>query len=572
MSTSPNLGLTYLTAGQLQPDVTVNNDLNILDAAAGLALQAFSNNPATTTGLTYGYFGGKIYSNGANIAIANGTIALAASVTNYVQRTAAGVVSVNTTGFTAGLIPMAQVTTGASTVTTIADARPASSDLRGRQVIAVAATNITLTDAQMNARILSFQGTLTANVVVTFPAYQQEWIVSNETTGAFSLQVQTSGGLAQTVPQGIAAPFYGNGTNVVPAAPLWTNGFKNYLINGDFAINQRGFVGGDIGGVVTGTTITAGGSGYTSAPTVAFAAPPAGGTQATGTAVITSGAVTSITINNPGAGYTAAPAITFSGGGGTGATATCTVSSTTGIYAFDRWKSGSSVCSISLSGDVLTHTSGPLVQVIESPNLAGKTITVSVDALTGGNLTVNVEGVIGTIVAGSGRVGVSLAVPSGSTGNVTLTLTPASGAVTYKRVQVELGSVATAFEWRPAQVEIEICQRYFWKTFPMGTAPVQNSGVFKGAIAYIASFSGAGYVGQHVAYPTLMPASPTVTFFNPQAANANWRNRGAGADSGAASLAYAESGDNSANIVNFQGAADATGQTIYVHATFDSEL
>lgn len=216
MSTTPNLGLTLLTAGQLQPEVTINQDLNILDSV-GAPMLAFANNPNTTTGLTYGYYGGKIYSNGANIAIANGTIALAASVTNYVQRTAAGIVSVNSTGFTAGLIPMATVVTGASTITTITDARPASSDLRGRQVIAVAATNITLTDAQVNARILSFQGTLTANVVVTFPAYQQEWIVSNETTGAFSLQVQTAGGSPLTVLQGTARAVYGNGTLVKPA-------------------------------------------------------------------------------------------------------------------------------------------------------------------------------------------------------------------------------------------------------------------------------------------------------------------------------------------------------------------
>lgn len=172
----------------------------------------------------------------------------------------------------------------------------------------------------------------------------------------------------------------------LPAADLqagadnWNRGFKNYLINGDFAINQRVFAGG------------------------ALAA---------------------------------------------------------GVYGFDRWKAGTGGCNISLSAGVLTHTSGPLVQVIEAPDLAGKTITVSVDALTGGNLTVNVEGVIGTIVAGSGRVGVAVAVPAGSTGNVTLTLTPSSGAVTYKRVQVEMGSAATSFEWRPASAELSMCYRYF---------------------------------------------------------------------------------------------------------------
>ncbi len=72
---------------------------------------------------------------------------------------------------------------------------------------------------------------------------------------------------------------------------------------------------------VASATVSAGGSSYTSAPTVSFAAPGSGVT-ATGTATISGGAVTAITITNPGNGYTSAPAITFSGGGGTGAAAT----------------------------------------------------------------------------------------------------------------------------------------------------------------------------------------------------------------------------------------------------------
>ena len=73
---------------------------------------------------------------------------------------------------------------------------------------------------------------------------------------------------------------------------------------------------------VASATVTAGGSSYSSVPTVTFAAPPAGGITATGTATVSSNAVTAITITNPGNGYTSAPAITFSGGGGTGAAAT----------------------------------------------------------------------------------------------------------------------------------------------------------------------------------------------------------------------------------------------------------
>jgi len=81
---------------------------------------------------------------------------------------------------------------------------------------------------------------------------------------------------------------------------------------------------------VSATTITAGGSSYTSAPTVTFTAPTSG-TTATGTATIASGAVTGITITNAGTGYDSTPTISFSGGGGSGATATATTGVVTGF-------------------------------------------------------------------------------------------------------------------------------------------------------------------------------------------------------------------------------------------------
>jgi hypothetical protein len=65
-------------------------------------------------------------------------------------------------------------------------------------------------------------------------------------------------------------------------------------------------------------TITNGGTGYTSAPTVAFTG---GATGATAVATIAGGKVTGITVTNPGANFTAATGITLTGGGGNSATA-----------------------------------------------------------------------------------------------------------------------------------------------------------------------------------------------------------------------------------------------------------
>lgn len=81
---------------------------------------------------------------------------------------------------------------------------------------------------------------------------------------------------------------------------------------------------------VTNVTVTNGGSGYTSAPTVSFTHTPGcvQGQCVTATANVSGGQVTSVSITNPGMGYCLAPTVSFSGGGGTGAAATATVSGT----------------------------------------------------------------------------------------------------------------------------------------------------------------------------------------------------------------------------------------------------
>jgi FtsP/CotA-like multicopper oxidase with cupredoxin domain len=70
---------------------------------------------------------------------------------------------------------------------------------------------------------------------------------------------------------------------------------------------------------VTTVTLSNGGSGYTSVPTVKFSG--GGGTGAVATATLSNSAILSLTLTNRGAGYTSVPAVVFTGGGGSGATA-----------------------------------------------------------------------------------------------------------------------------------------------------------------------------------------------------------------------------------------------------------
>ena len=76
---------------------------------------------------------------------------------------------------------------------------------------------------------------------------------------------------------------------------------------------------------VGSVSVTNGGSGYTSVPTVTFTAGRGGGAGLTGTAVVTGGVVTGINVTNPGSGYVFPPTVTISGGGGSGTTATASL-------------------------------------------------------------------------------------------------------------------------------------------------------------------------------------------------------------------------------------------------------
>lgn len=79
---------------------------------------------------------------------------------------------------------------------------------------------------------------------------------------------------------------------------------------------------------VDSVVITAGGTGYTAAPTVGFSG--GGGSGAAATASVLNGIVVAVTMTNLGSGYTSTPGVTFTPvSGGTGAAATAIMSPTT---------------------------------------------------------------------------------------------------------------------------------------------------------------------------------------------------------------------------------------------------
>lgn len=127
-------------------------------------------------------------------------------------------------------------------------------------------------------------------------------------------------------------------------------------------------------GSVVSVTVTAGGAGYTSTPTVTFSDPPSlppgsslSTSTATGYAILVSGSVSQVVITSGGLGYSSAPTITFSGGSpSSAATATARVQ-TSFVSSFKKISGG------------LGYTEPPQVKIVGGGG-SGATATATINS------------------------------------------------------------------------------------------------------------------------------------------------------------------------------------------------
>lgn len=206
--------LDLLSASQAQKEVTANA---LFDAGSPPTL--YGRRASTTTALTWGYYGGDVLIGGVHTSISNGTISLAANATNYIEvEPTTAAVSSNTTGFTAGRIPLYTVVTGTNTITSYTDHRIGLA-LNPRAVIVMSSdANRTLTQTEARADILDITSSesLTATRNIVLPQSRpKQWTVANLTSGGQALQFIGSSGAGVTVGNGKRAIIYADGTNIV---------------------------------------------------------------------------------------------------------------------------------------------------------------------------------------------------------------------------------------------------------------------------------------------------------------------------------------------------------------------
>lgn len=81
--------------------------------------------------------------------------------------------------------------------------------------ISVTGGTVTLSGAQLNRIAYKFVGVLTSNCIIVVPSTIQQYWINNATTGAFTLNVKTSGGTPTQVNQGAKGIYYCDGNSII---------------------------------------------------------------------------------------------------------------------------------------------------------------------------------------------------------------------------------------------------------------------------------------------------------------------------------------------------------------------
>lgn len=372
----------------------------------------------------------------------------------------------------------------------------------------------------------SYQGT-DNNTGIAFPAADT---VTIATGGSERVRVDSSGNLLV----GTTSPLTASTASISVAN---TFGYRNRIINGNMSIAQR----------ATSATVTAG----TGVPTASTGYP----------------AVDRFFVYSTGANVTAARVA------GTGA-----------VQHRMQITGAASVTAVGV---------GQRIEQLNSYDLAGSTAILSVDLANSLLTTVtwtasyantaDTFGTIGTptktqIATGTFTVtstvtnySVSISIPAAATTGIEILFTvgaQTSGTWTIGNVQLEKGSVETAFDYRPYGTELMLCQRYANSTFPSGTAWGTQRGR-AGDLEFLSSGTSSRIFVNYV-FPVVMRASPTVTYYNPTNNNTNFYNWSQGSDASAAG-SFGNTSDRSQMIAS-ASSAPGTDATFGIHASFSAEL
>ena len=169
-------------------------------------------------------------------------------------------------------------------------------------------------------------------------------------------------------------------------------------------------------------------------------------------------------------------------------------------------------------GNASGNRAYPFTYTISAANTwEQKTITITGDT-TGTWATNNTTGIciffgLGVGSTYSGTAGAWAAANRISATGAT-SVVGTNGATFYiTGVQLEKGSTATSFDYRPYGAELMLCQRYYAKSYNISVVPGTSNSFEGGPGRFVDATS--DYASVQVFFPVRMRALPSITIFNP---------------------------------------------------------
>jgi hypothetical protein len=345
-------------------------------------------------------------------------------------------------------------------------------------VIAITMTDANYTLSNFNGvvdearnQVLVMGGALTATRNVIAPLVEKTYIVKNSTTGSQSIQIIGSSGLGVTIPNGVTALVYCDGTNFYNAL---TGSVGNFTVNGNLSVTGTTALTGALSGSTAAFSgaISSVSPTFTGTPTAPTATAGTNTTQIATTAFVQTATGTLGTMSTQNAN-----AVAITGGTITGITDLTVADGGTGSSSFTANSvllgNGTSALSGNLvapgtSGNVLTSNGTTWTSASNAaPSIlynqaisADTTYTVS---LTASNRPVQIALNIGAIQGGAASIAITFEWGIGSLTNsynpvnsfvnyvvypcpsLTTFVTPSSASTLYFRISTSGLSVSGAF-------------------------------------------------------------------------------------------------------------------------------
>ena len=127
----------------------------------------------------------------------------------------------------------------------------AATAFEGLETISTAGGTTTLTNLQAAYPIISITGALTSNAIITMPNIVGSWIIANNTTGGYTLNVKTAAGTGIAISQTTAMMCYGDAINIYFADSGYAT--TSFVLSNLVAVigESRNLIGSAAGGTKT---------------------------------------------------------------------------------------------------------------------------------------------------------------------------------------------------------------------------------------------------------------------------------------------------------------------------------